>query len=222
MTSLNERFVTFLSNEKAVLDPRPRKGALGICFGVFVLCLSVLLYCFWRRLFGAPLFPVGLWLVGWGATQLWLRRRDRQLAVRVHEIASHGHRVNAYLVHAPDALYKPGSRIQACKVLISFQPEVGGDREYMQYLANQWASSTKEHERGKRDRRRQLPLVLTDGSTVYCCDLYVHPGLLAAGYLTSSILPCLAEEGDSGGIELIPYWLLFPYVATAQGEGQRV
>lgn len=222
MTSLNERFVTFLANEKLVPDPRPRNGALGIVFGVLVLTAALLLYCFWRRLFGAPLFPVGLWLVGWGVTQLWLRQRDRHLASRVHEIASHGHRVNAYVVHAPDALYKPGSRIQSCQVLISFQPEVGGDREYMQYLANQWACSTKENERRKRDRRKQLPLTMTDGSLVYCCDLFIHPGLLSAGYLTSSMLPCLAEKGENGGIELIPYWLLFPYVATAHGESQRV
>ena len=222
MTNLNERFVTFLANEKAVLDPRPRKGVLGISVGILLLAMCVLLCTFWRRLFGAPLLPIGLWLIGWGALQLRLHQRDRHLGQRVHAIASQGHRVNAYLVHAPDALYRPGSRVQSCRVLISFQPEVAGDREYMQHLAIRWSEATKERERRVRYRRRQLPLELTDGSLVYCCDLFVHPGLLAAGYLTSSLLPCLAMEGERGGIELIPYWLLFPYITTAQGEGQRV
>lgn len=222
MTSLNERFVTFLENEKAAPDSRPRRGALALTLGLLTLLCSVLISLSWRRLYGAPLAPLGLWLIGWGGAQLWLRRRDRQLAVRVREVAAHGHRVNAYVVHAPDALYRPGSRVQSCQVLISFQPEVGGDREYMQYLAHRWADQTRERQRPVRYRRRALPLELTDGSTVYCCDLFVHPGLLSSGYLSSSLLPCLAQEGETGGIELVPYWLLFPYITSAQGEGQRV
>lgn len=222
MQSLNDRFLTFLDTEKPVQDRRPLRGLLGIVSGLLALALGVIVALLWRKLFAAPFFPLGLWLIAWGGWQWVARSRDRWLARRVYEIVENGQRVNGYLVRASDALYRPGSRPQPCQVLISFQNEVAGDREYMQHLAQRWAEQTTTAKRYGRYRRTQLPFNLTDGSTIYCCDLYVHPGLLSSGYLTGSVLPCLAEFGDTGGIELVPYWLLFPYVETPLHQRQRV
>jgi hypothetical protein len=222
MTSLNERFLAFLDDEKPVADLRPRRGALGILGGLLLIVAGVAVAQLWRRMFAAPLFPLGVWLLSWGISQLIQTRRERKQAARVRQIVTHGERATGFLVRASDALYRPGSKVQSCQVLISFQPEVAGDREYMLHLAKRWAEQTSSRERQSRGRRRKLPLSLTDGSTVYCCDLFIHPGLLASSYLTGSVLPCVAEPGDEGGIELVPYWLLFPYVESPLGQRQRV
>lgn len=222
MTSLNERFLMFLDGEKPVQDRRPLWGLAGIIVGFLTLALGGGVVLFGSKVYAAPLFPMGLWLICWGIRLLYQARCDGKHSKRVREIIVQGQRVNGYLVRASDALYRPGSTVQPCQVLISFQPEVAGDREYMQHLAQRWAEQTSSRERRLRSRRRKLPLSLTDGSPVYCCDLFVHPSLLASGYLTSSILPCLAEFGDEGGIELVPYWLLFPYVESSLGQRQRV
>ena len=214
MTSLNERFLTFLEEEKPVEDRRSARGVVALLGGIFVLTLCVALAQLWRKLVAAPFLPVALWLMGWGLWQFMMVRRARWHALRVREIVVQGQRVNGFLVRASDGLYRPGSTVQHCQVLISFQPEVSGDREYMQHLAQRWAEQTSSREPRPLYRRRPLPLSLTDGSPVYCCDLFVHPGLLASGYLTSNVLPCIAELGEDGGIELVPYWLLFPYVES--------
>ncbi|WP_395141240.1 hypothetical protein [Armatimonas sp.] len=222
MISLNERFLMFLDDEKPVLDRRPLQGALAIAGGILTLALCVSIALLWSKLYASPLFPLGLWLMGWGVAQFFQIQRERRLSVRVREIAAQGQRVNGYLIRASDALYRPSSKKHHCQVLISFQPEVSGDREYMQYLAQRWAEQTTRREHPVRYRRQKLPLALTDGSPVYCCDLSVHPGFLSSGYLTSTILPCVAEFGDKGGIELVPYWLLFPYVESPLSQRQRV
>ena len=222
MTSLNERFVAYLDDAKPLVDNRPQRGMASIVAGILTLGIAVALALLWRKLAAAPFFPLGLWLITWGTWQFYAVRRDQALAQRVREIAERGQRVNGYLVRASDALYRHGSRVQPCQVLISFQPEVSGDKDYMLHLAQRWAEQTRDRDRKARYRRRKLPLNLTDGSEVYCCDLFLHPGMLSSGYLTSMVLPCIAEFGDQGGIELIPYWLLFPYVESPLSQGQHV
>ncbi len=222
MTSLNERFVAFLDDTKPAVDKRGLWGTLGIVVGVLILGLALGFALLWHKLLAAPFLPLGLWLVGWGTWQFIDIRRDRAYARRLREIAQQGQRINGYLVRASDSLYHTGSRVQPCQVLISFQPEVSGDKDYMLHLAQRWAEQTRDRDRKVRYRRRKLPLSLTDGSDVYCCDLFIHPGMLSSGYLTGMVLPCIAEFGDQGGIELIPYWLLFPYVESSLSQSQHV
>jgi len=219
MTRLNEQFLTFLETGKAVADPRPRRGRIALLAGGALVAVASFLCVSGPFFVGLALIPLALWLMVWGAAQYALAHQAQQRAVRVRQVGQHGKRVAGYLVRAHEDLYRPGSRVLPCQVLISFQPEVSGDRDYMHHLAQRWAEQTTDHERPVRYRRRRLPLALTDGSTVYCCDLFVPPALLTSGYLTGTVLPCLAEEGESGGIELVPYWLLFPY-STAPSNVQ--
>jgi hypothetical protein len=222
MTSLTERFTAYLDDAKPITDNRPTRGIVGIVAGILTLGVAVVLAYYWRRLVAAPFFPLGLWLMGWGVWQLVSVRRDQRLAATVRRIVERGQRVNAYVVRAHDSLYRPGSHVQPCQVLISFQPEVSGDKDYMLHLAQRWAEQTRDRDWKVRYRRHQLPLTLTDGSEVYCCDLFLHPGMLSSGYLTSMVLPCVAEYGEQAGIELIPYWLLFPYVESPLSQRQWV
>ena len=222
MTSLNDRFVAYLDDAKPLIENRPRRGIASIVAGIVTLGIAVALALLWRKLVSAPFFPLGAWLIAWGAWQFVAVKQDKALAQRVREIAERGQRVNGYLVRAHDSLYRPGSRVQPCQVLISFQPEVSSDKDYMVHLAQRWAEQTRDRDRKVRYRRHKLPLTLTDGSEIYCCDLFIHPGMLSSGYLTGTMLPCIAEYGDQGGIELVPYWLLFPYVTNPISQGQHV
>lgn len=211
MTSLNERFLAFLEEGTAPPPSRSWRGPLAVVAGALLLGTAFVVASNVRRLYAAPLFSLGAWMLLRGLYSMVRTVLQKRLAERVRQTVARGQRVNAFIVRAPDGLYRPGSIVRPCQVLISFQPEVSGDRKYMEYLCRRWAGQIRDREGYRRNRRARLPRRLTDGSTVYCCDLYIHPALLASGYLTSSVLPCIAEEGAQGGIELVPYWLLFPY-----------
>jgi hypothetical protein len=222
MSSLNERFLEFLAEGKALPAPRPWRGVLALLIGALLFLAALFIATNHRRLFAAPLFPMSLWFFSRGVLALFRMALTQSLAQRTRRVAENGQRLSAYLVRSHDALYRPGSEVRPCQVLISFQPEVGGDQEYMRHLARRWAGTIRSSERYKRSRRVRLPHKLTDGSVVYCCDLFVHPGLIATNYLTGQILPVLAEDGERGGIELVPYWLLFPYIELNIGDRQSV
>lgn len=219
MTSLNQRYLTFLDTGKISVDPRPTRGRVALVLGALVLSIASFLCAEGPLLVGVALLPLALWGMGWGIGQFVQVAQARRLAEQVRWIGEAGERVTGYIVRAHEGLYRPGSRVLSCQVLLSFQPEVARDRDYMHHLAQRWAEQTSDRERPVRYRRRRLPLSITDGSTIYCCDLFISPALLTSGYLTGSMLPCLAEPGESGGIELVPYWLLFPYSTTPSNVG---
>ena len=218
MTSLNQRYLEFLDQGKTPHDPRPRRGRIMAVASSTLLVFASLLCAYGPFLLGIALIPMALWGIGWGVAQYIQAAQSRQRALRVRALAEQGHRVTGFVVRAHEGLYRPGSKGLPCQVLVRFQPEVSGDRDYMHHLAQRWAERSSPRERFLPYRRQRLPLSLTDGSTVYCCDLFVPPALLASGYLTTTTLPCLAEEGERGGIELIPYWLLFPYAQASVGH----
>lgn len=171
--------------------------------------------------------PIGLLLVARSLMMMHKMVRRAQQYQRRKDVARKGELVTAYLVQTNTALLRPGSETALpCRVLFSFQPEVGEDAEYMRYLTERVASLRDKLPRGDMDqqyvaalaselratpnRRYLLPLSFTDGSTVYLADLFVSRTHLPGGYLQSATIPCLAEQGATGGIELLPEWLLEP------------
>ncbi|MBC8141305.1 MAG: hypothetical protein H7Y38_07665 [Armatimonadetes bacterium] len=151
--------------------------------------------------------------------------RRAQLYAQRKQIARKGELVTGYVVQCASALLKPGAEpTLSCRVLFSFQSEVGGDTRYMRHLANTVAELKNKLPRGDMDRqyvaalasetatninrRYLLPLSLTDGSAVYLADLSVSRAHLPGGYLHTDALACLAESGATGGIEMLPEWLL--------------
>lgn len=174
----------------------------------------------------ALLLPLVALLVARAGVALQRLRKTRRYYNRLRRVADTGTRVNAYVVQANEALFQPGDTSLPCLVLFSFQPEVGGDTAYMRSLARRVfrlkntqgqtddaraVARLVTDERAVPYRRRALPFSFTDGSTIYCADLWVKPSYLPQPYLTGAVLPCLAEPGLEGGLELIPSWLLaFP------------
>jgi hypothetical protein len=126
--------------------------------------------------------------------------------------------VTAALVQANEALYRPGPDDLPCMVLITFEDLPNQDR-YLRRLAEhmyalkgldlddpdeRYVSSLITDERAKQYRRRSLPPSFTGGPVVYAADLRIHRPFLRHGYLVGKLLPCLAEPGDQGCIEMLP------------------
>jgi len=183
--------------------------------------------------------PVTLFLLGYSLVSMHHMMRRAQQYQRRKQVARKGELVTAYLVTASPMLLRPGKEAALpCRVLFSFQSEVGGNGQYMRYLAGRIAALRDKLPRGDMDtqylaalasetqakpnRRYILPLSFTDGSTVYLADLFVSRVHLPGGYLHNDAIPCLAESGPTGGIELLPEWLIDPAGAptkvTASGS----
>ncbi len=171
----------------------------------------------------ALLLPLIALLVARAGITLQRLRKTRRYYNRLRGVVEGGTPVNAYVVQANEALFRPGETSLPCLVLFSFQPEVSRDAAYMRSLARRVFSLKNTQaqtddaravthlttdERAVPYRRRALPFSFTDGSTIYCADLWVKPSYLPQPFLTGSLLPCLAEPGAEGGLELIPAWLL--------------
>jgi len=144
--------------------------------------------------------------------------RDRSL-----RIASRGVLVTGYLIQANYHLYEPGpGPVFFCAVLASFDPAVADDRTYMMDLVRKiqrlkgttqsdpdlaYTANMITDEMAYRDRRRPLPMSMTGGRIVYLVDLMLYRSRLSAGHITESEILCIAEPGDAGGIEQVPYWI---------------
>ena len=221
---VNRRFIAYVDQTFARQMRQRRQLLLAI--GVMASAMLVIIAAttlhntheFWTALLICLLVIA---FCGVQAVRRLLRwRRNTQ---QMRGVLQNGVPMNAFLVQANAALLKAQHQIFPCLVLISFQPEVSGEIEYMQALARRVYSFKNTHpddadsrfvadlttnERAVTGRRRQLPLSFTDGSVIYCIDLMVRPAYLQGSRLQSDILPCIAESGPDGEVELIPWWLL--------------
>ena len=223
-----ERYAAYLDYAFSPHSHR-RQYALTVSLLVAGIVLSVGAYLAASRFGIAAYFGVaaGAFLAGWSLARMHRMVRRAQAYARRKRLAQRGELVIGYLTQCSDALLHPGTESALpCRILFSFQPEVGADRAYMRYLAGQVASLKNKIPRGDMDkqyvaalasepralanRRYLLPLSFTDGSTVYLADLFVSRSYLPGGYLYTDTLACLAEPGANGGVELLPEWLLDP------------
>jgi hypothetical protein len=221
--SLNERFVAYLDQLYAPRDHRRRYILAGLCLGTIIV-VAVLALALVRDVQAIwPILPLGVLLIGRAIAGLQNFRSTRHRFERLRTVVRRGLPVTGYLVQANATLFKPGGETLPCLVLFSFQPEVEGDADYMRHLADRiyalknttpsdtdgrYIAGLTTDERAVPYRRRRLPYSFTDGSTIYCADLWVKRAYLPGGYLRTNALPCLAEPGETGGIELVPAWLL--------------
>jgi|GEM_PF-2288221 hypothetical protein len=228
--TLNQRFLVYLDHAFPLSACR-RRERFAFVWLVFAAALvvagGVLGAGFWPAWL---LLPLGLALGMYGAHAIRRARRQRRRCERQREVVRHGEPVTAYVVRASRQLLQPGTEPLPATVLFTFQPEIAADSAYLRYLARRvaqmhgtcpadadgrYVAALTGEEEIVEYRRRLLPLSFTDGSTVYCGDLWVKRSYLATGYLTNDTLPCLAERGDAGGIELVPAWLLDEKPAAA-------
>jgi hypothetical protein len=148
---------------------------------------------------------------------------------RIDAIKARGaQKVAADLMQANANLYEPGTGGRACLVLFTFDPNVSredladlsarlGEWKYAHLVdPDEIAAAAAPHasEAGWRYHRRfRMPASKTRGAAIYAGDLWVHRPFLAEGRVISRAeagagyrtLPCYAEPGDQGGLELIPY-----------------
>lgn len=131
-------------------------------------------------------------------------------------IAANWRPVSAVLVQANPGLFRSGLLDLPCLVVFSFEDL---DYEILNRISERVAAlkngGQTEQERAEiapllappavRSRRKALPLSLTDGRTVYVADLFVNRRYLEKGYLTHRTLPCFAEPGVEGGLDMMPY-----------------
>lgn len=144
----------------------------------------------------------------------------RILEQQIAEVAQRGTRVIGALVQANMALYDPGPEDLPCLVLISFEPQFQQHPEWLSELALHiysfkgreftnpeaaYVSSLTTDEIAERHRRRRLPDSFTRGACVYAADLWIYRSFLPRGFVLShERLPCVAEPGEQGRIELLP------------------
>ncbi|MBC8104484.1 MAG: hypothetical protein H7Z41_18060 [Cytophagales bacterium] len=221
---LNRRFTAYLDQGFQRKMRQQRRALLGVGFVVSAISVLVALAAAQglRELWVA--LVVSGALIGLGGTAaLRSLLRWRQRMQRRRTVIQTGIPVNAFLVQANSALLQPQNQTLPCLVLISFQPEVSSELEYLQSLAQrvyalkntcpddpdgQYVAGLTTDERAVPGRRRPLPHSFTDGSVIYCADLWVSPGDLQGSRLQKHVLPCIAEPGPVGEIELVPWWLL--------------
>lgn len=224
VANLNARFLEHLEDTRPQNAGKRRAALLGFASGIAMLIGALAAALSRDFLLAWPLLPVGLVLAirGWRSLQR-LHAVEKRFAGLL-TIGLRGVPVTGYLVQANEALFQPGTETSLpALVLFSFQPEVDGDVGYMSSLARRvyrlkntqfpdadssYVASLTTNEQAVPYRRRALPLSFTDGSTIYCADLWIQRSDLRGGCLTASQLPCLAEPGESGGIELVPAFLL--------------
>jgi hypothetical protein len=223
-TQINARFLEHLEDTRPQNAGKRRVAAFGF-FGGMLLLLGALATLFTHDFALAwPLLPTGAVI----ALRSWRSLRD--IFTREHrfetllKLGMRGVPVSGYLVQANEALFKPGSEVSLpALVLFSFQPEVDSDPGYMSSLARSvyrlkntypqdadgsYVAALTTDERAIPYRRRALPLSFTDGSTIFCADLWIQRSDLRGGLLATNQLTCLADPGENGGIELVPAFLL--------------
>lgn len=239
---LNRRFMAHIDQVFERQMRQRRRLLLGISTLVLAL-FALIAFTTLRQMqeLSVPLLAVGLMIGAWSIHGVQGLFRWRQQAQQMRGVIQTGTPVNAFLVQANSALLQAQKQTLPCLVLISFQTEVSGEIDYMQSLARriyamknamptdtdgQFIASLTTDERAFSGRRRQIPLSFTDGSIIYCADLFIRPDYLQGSHIQSDILPCIAEPGLGGGIELVPWWLLQepekPFTPFQTAEGSRL
>ena len=147
-----------------------------------------------------------------------LLRRDRKRWLSFIRAAEP---VIAYPLMVNQVLRRPGSEPSAGLVLISFDESASQSSELMVNLALRVTSASSrstdaterevaalmEDETHVPSRRRRLPNALTGDRAVFACDLWIPPLLLRNHQVDCPLIPCMAEPGERGRINVLPWWI---------------
>jgi hypothetical protein len=131
--------------------------------------------------------------------------------------------VMAYPLMVNLMLRRPGIEPSAGLVLITFDPSVTTNQAIDVVGRIDAACSSgstglpdvifcrklMNHEDFILARRRKIPMSLTDGREFYACDLWIPPKLLHRQCISDDLpfIPCMAEPGESGRINVMPWWI---------------
>ena len=142
----------------------------------------------------------------------------------VELVAQRGQTVKAALVQANPDLFRRGDIPKPGLVFMTFENDIPNLEDYLLRLSRRAYALKKADERtpdeeqvarmlfasdkaGYVYRRCQLPVGFTGGPVVYSADIIIAPRYLRRGKLTEKrVFACMAEPGDAGAIEMLPYW----------------
>ena len=125
--------------------------------------------------------------------------------------------VMAYPLMINSILRRPGMKPSAGLVMVSFETNwpaemanVGlrvGNADAASEADRNWLRELLADEEYQVHRRRKLPESVSGGRVIYACDLWIPPALLKHQSLNIPMLPCMAERGDRGRINVLPWWI---------------
>src|SRR5262249_39608173 len=136
-------------------------------------------------------------------------------------VARRGVPVTAALVQANNRLFEPGREPLPATTLFTFDKHIPDRDAWLDQMARRvFRLKTEEPQnddeaevaqltgegRARMYRRVELPSSFTGGPTVYAADLIICPWFLRDGCLRDRLLPCVAEPGEEGAFEHLPYW----------------
>ena len=139
----------------------------------------------------------------------------------VHEVAREGKYLLTAVVQANLHLFEPGDEDYPAQVLLSFDQHLQDNPRLLLELAErmfmlkgtpqedpdlEYVAALVSDEEAHEYERHLLPLSFTDGREVYAATLWVYRTFLHHGQLEERLLPCMAEPGDEGRLELVPFW----------------
>jgi hypothetical protein len=232
--SLKRRYFAYLNHQHPHDDPNYRLGLAALIGGGLLAVLAIIMLVSDKPSLLYLSVLIGLFIVSKGFQAVYQHRKSRTHLDEIRSVVRRGLPVTGYVLWAHDDLYKEykegGAMQLPCRVLFTTDPALESDPEYMRHLVHKvfTLSDTLPDDREMRQiarlttdfhyvhyRRQRIPLALTDGAPVYGADIWVDRGYLPEGYLLGDTLPCFAEPGPVGGIELVPYWLLTGPTAIA-------
>lgn len=213
MLDLRRRYHSYL--ETHTLRHRTKQQRQDLAMLVMLIVCDGVVLTFQRNMW--PLVAASLFTM----FQTGRRLFARGAADPRERLAQNGVPISAVLVQANGNLFRPGSIDLPCLVLFSFEP-AAAHLGYMRQLAQgvfalketeqtdpdlRYVANLVTDERAFKYRRRKLPVSFTGGPTVYCADLWINRSYLPSGYLDQAVLPCMAEPGADGALELLPWWI---------------
>jgi hypothetical protein len=100
------------------------------------------------------------------------------------------------------------------------------DDEHIPPVLQPTAEAVAANEAGwSYHRRVRIAPEMTQGCAMYLADVWFHRPFLADGYLSNRqprLVPCLAQPGDRGGIELMPHDRAGQFWSGAAAEALRL
>jgi hypothetical protein len=228
--SLKRRYFAYLNHQHPHDDPDYKLGLAALIGGAMLAVLALIVLVSDNPYFLYLSLFVGVFILVRGFQTVYQHKRERSHLDEVRAVVRRGLPVTGYILWAHDHLYKEDTNSLPCRVLFTTDPALESDPEYMRHLVRKLftLSDTLPEDAEMRNvarfttdtayihyRRQRVPLSMTDGAPVYCADLWVDRGYLPEGYLLGDTLPCFAEPGPIGGLELVPYWLLTGPTAIA-------
>jgi len=159
---------------------------------------------------------LGLILSAWLTNRKRKRIRQELIAAAERSVP-----VMAYPIMVNQMLLTRKGAVAPALTIASFEPDVKNDEmaeivgklrmiafAEASYESKRAVLKMLKDEEYTPGRRRAIPDDLTGGRRVYAFDLMMFGDYLPTDTLKVPLVPCLAEPGESGTIQMVPWWIV--------------